>query len=117
MTKREIEKELLGAVLLENGHFDTIARRLCPSDFSDGLHRRVFEAMLILKNRQYSIDPVTIVEEMSRQKTYDPVSCSAVTALVYGARSFKDINIPINALLEVNTLQATEPEWPEFIGQ
>ena len=112
--KQQIEKDILGSILLDNAVLADAISRLQVSDFSEGFHRNVYQSMLILKGRQYSIDPINILEEMKRQETFD-ATCSSITNLTFGVADFVDLGAKVQELLDVNAAIAAEGEWPEVL--
>ena len=56
---------VLGAILLENGHYNEAAERLHADDFSLDSHRRIFGRMADLIDAGRAVDIVTLVEELS----------------------------------------------------
>lgn len=81
---REIERTVLGAVLLD----ESIFRQLAPlgiTDFTQPFHRAVFAAMLELSEEAQPLDPVLIHELVRRDNPEsDHWSVGSVTNLFYG---------------------------------
>ena len=61
------EKALLGALLLENDLFESIAS-LEPDDFSLDSHRRIFLRIMEMIDAGEAVDIVTLVERMAQTK-------------------------------------------------
>ena len=59
------EKAILGAILLNNGHYQEAAGRIAAVDFSLDSHRRVFLRMGELMSEDKSIDIVTLAEQLA----------------------------------------------------
>ena len=62
----EVERALLGSVLLDNGALNIILEFVRTDDFFADTHRIVFEKMLALFEKTHTIDLVTLSEELSR---------------------------------------------------
>jgi replicative DNA helicase len=60
----EAERSVLGAVLVENKHFQAVADLLTADDFYRSAHRHVFEAMVRVTSRGQPIDLLTITESL-----------------------------------------------------
>ncbi len=62
------EMAILGAILLNNGHFQEAAGRIEAADFSLDSHRRVFARMGELMSEGQRVDIVTLAEQLQRHK-------------------------------------------------
>ena len=62
----EVEKSILGAVLLDNGAFNTAAQVLISADFFSEANCFIYEAMMALSEKGQAVDPVTLREELER---------------------------------------------------
>ena len=62
------EKAILGAILLNNGHYQEAAGRIAAADFMLDSHRRVFLRMGELLSESKSVDIVTLAEQLQRNK-------------------------------------------------
>jgi replicative DNA helicase len=62
----DAERSVLGAILLDNHALNAALEVLQPEDFFFEQHRRVYNSMIVLGERQQGIDLVTLVEEMGR---------------------------------------------------
>ena len=56
----DVEQGLLGAILMNNEVLDQISPFLAPDDFYDGLHGRIYENCLTLRNDGRRADPLTL---------------------------------------------------------
>jgi replicative DNA helicase len=74
------ETAILGAILLNNGHYREAAGRIEAADFSLDAHRRVFLRMgeLLIDGR--SVDIVTLAEQLQRKKELPAVGGVAYLA-------------------------------------
>ncbi len=59
---------ILGAILLNNGHYQEAAGRIEAADFSLDAHRRVFQRMGELMTEGKRVDIVTLAEQLQRNK-------------------------------------------------
>jgi replicative DNA helicase len=62
----EAERSILGAVLLDNHALNAAVERLRTEDFFLPQHRRIFERMVQLGEKQHAIDTITLMEDLSR---------------------------------------------------
>jgi replicative DNA helicase len=62
------EMAILGAILLNNGHYQEAAGRIEATDFSLGAHRCVFQRMGELMTEGKRVDIVTLAEQLQRNK-------------------------------------------------
>jgi replicative DNA helicase len=62
----EAERSILGAVLLDNHALNAAVERLRTDDFFLPQHRRIFERMVQLAERQEAIDTITLMEDLAR---------------------------------------------------
>src|SRR5262245_28683670 len=69
----EAERTVLGAVLVDNGAFNSAAEILTRDDFYRESHRRIFDAMAALAERSQPIDLVTLKDELVRGAALESV--------------------------------------------
>ena len=62
----EAERSVLGAILLHNDAFNLAAEVIDSNDFFRDAHRRIFDKMVKLAERNDAIDLVTLKEELGR---------------------------------------------------
>jgi hypothetical protein len=62
------EMAILGAILLNNGHYQEAAGRIEAADFMLDAHRRVFQRMGELITEGRRVDIVTLAEQLQRNK-------------------------------------------------
>ncbi len=60
----DVEKAVLGALLVEPNCVDEAMEELTPGCFYDEKHRMIFEAMMHLVNEHASIDPLTVTQQL-----------------------------------------------------
>ena len=63
----EAEQSLLGALLLDNRHWDEVAQIIRPEDFYQSSHREIFRAIAALHEESAPVDVVTASEHLSKQ--------------------------------------------------
>jgi replicative DNA helicase len=63
----EAERSILGAVLLDNFALNAAIEKIRSDDFFLPQHRQIFERMVQLGEKQQAIDPVTLMEDLSRR--------------------------------------------------
>lgn len=63
----EAEKAVLGALLLDDSHFGTVAELLVAENFYHGTHKIVFQAMVDLAHQSKRIDLVTLQDELAKK--------------------------------------------------
>ena len=81
----DAEKTVLGAVLVDNGAFNSAAEILTRDDFYREGHRRIFDAMAALSERSQPIDLVTLKDELTRGAALESVGgASYLASLVDG---------------------------------
>lgn len=69
----ELEKSVLGALMLEKEAYGTVAEILSPSSFYKEAHRKIYEAMLHLAAKENPIDMLSVVEQLRRDGTLEEV--------------------------------------------
>lgn len=81
----EAERSVLGAILIQNDAFNSAAQIVDGGDFFRDAHRRIWEKIVTLSERNQPIDYVTLKEELLRTGELDEVGGPAyITALVDG---------------------------------
>lgn len=67
----DAERSVLGAILLRNEAFNEAAEVIDGDDFYREAHRRIFNKMVALSERNEPIDLVTLREELSKASELD----------------------------------------------
>ncbi len=67
------ERMVLGSILINANAFINAAAAIGPDDFSLDKHRRIFQRMLDLNNREERIDRVTLANELMRRGELESV--------------------------------------------
>lgn len=62
----EAERSILGAILLDNHALNAAVEKVRSEDFFLPQHRRIFERMIQLGEKQHAIDTVTLMEDLGR---------------------------------------------------
>jgi replicative DNA helicase len=76
----DAERSVLGAILVHNDAFNLAAQVIDSRDFYRDAHRRIFDKMVALNERNNAIDFVTLKEELSRAGELDEVGGPAYVA-------------------------------------
>jgi replicative DNA helicase len=63
----EAERSILGAILLDNHALNAAIEKVRSEDFFLPQHRRIFERMVQLGEKQQAIDTVTLMEDLGRR--------------------------------------------------
>ena len=76
----EAERAVLGAILLERESLPKAVELLRPSDFYKEGHRKIFDTMIVLFERNEPVDLLTLSAELSRAQVLDDVGGRAALA-------------------------------------
>jgi replicative DNA helicase len=76
----EAERSVLGAILIHNDAFNLAAEIISGADFYRDAHRRIFERMTSLSERNEAVDFVTLREALARGGELDEVGGPAYVA-------------------------------------
>src|SRR5436309_4366213 len=76
----EAERSVLGAILLHNDAFNLAAEVIDSRDFYRDAHRRIFDKMVALSERNDPIDLVTLKEELQRAGELEEIGGPAYIA-------------------------------------
>ena len=76
----DAERSILGAILLENTHYNEAAEKISSEDFALDSHQRIFQRMAELIDSGRAVDIVTLAEELSRRKEVEAVGGVAYLA-------------------------------------
>ncbi len=69
----EAEQSVLGALLLDKEAINTAIEHLRPDDFYKEANREIYEAVLVLNNRNEPVDLITLSEELKRRTTLESI--------------------------------------------
>jgi len=102
----EAEKCVLGAILIDNPSFNQAAEVIDAADFFRDAHRRIFEKMVGLSERNQPIDPVTLKDELTRSGELDEVGGPAyVASLTDGVPRSANVEYYARIVKEKSTLR------------
>ncbi len=88
------EQMLLGMLMLDDETWDRINSPLEAKDFSNAQNRHIYDAALALYNKNSSIDPITVIEELKlRGKLAEAGGKEYISELTANATSGENINI------------------------
>ena len=69
----ELEETVLGAIMLERDAFDSVIEILKPESFYKDAHRKIFEAIKDLSQKEEAIDILTVTEELKKRKELESI--------------------------------------------
>ena len=102
----EAERSVLGSILVQNDAFNMAAQLIDSRDFYRDAHRRIFERMSALSERNHAIDFVTLKEELSRNGELDEVGGPAyVASLADGVPHSTNVEYYAKIVKEKSTLR------------
>ncbi len=105
-SSEESERVILGAVLLDNAVIAQAVEHLKPEDFYSPLNRRVFAAMITLFEKQSSIDPILIGEELKKEGSLDSIGgVATITNLTFGLPHFSNVEEYIRVVRDKSMLR------------
>ncbi len=87
----QAEKALLGAMLIEQTVISEVASLLNPRDFYLDSHRKIYEAMLALWNRQEPVDLITVSGALDGQASTADIAGMAESALPSHAKRHAEL--------------------------
>jgi replicative DNA helicase len=103
----EAERSVLGAILLHNDAFNLAAEVIDSDDFFRDAHRRIFDKMVKLSERNDAIDLVTLKDELARAGEIDEVGGPAyIAALVDGVPRSTNVEHYARIIKEKATLRS-----------
>ena len=81
----EVERSILGAILLDNQAFNSAAQIVTAEDFFGDSNAVIYAAMAALSERNAGIDPITVRAELERADTLDRAGGAAyISSLIDG---------------------------------
>ena len=102
----EAEKCVLGSILIDNPSFNQAAEVIDAGDFFRDAHRRIFEKMVGLSERNQPIDPVTLKDELTRTGELDEVGGPAyIASLADGVPRATNVEYYAKIVKEKSTLR------------
>src|SRR6266581_2786283 len=102
----EAERSVLGSILLHNEAFNLAAEVIDAADFYRDAHRRIFDKMVKLSERNDAIDLVTLKEELGRSGELGEVGGPAyISALIDGVPRSTNVEHYAKIIKEKATLR------------
>src|SRR3954468_17497629 len=102
----EAERSVLGAILVHNDAFNLAAQVVEPADFYRDAHRRIYDKMISLNERNHAIDFITLKEELSRTGDIDEVGGPAyISSLADGVPRATNVEYYARIVKEKSTLR------------
>jgi replicative DNA helicase len=102
----EAERSVLGAILVHNDAFNLAAEVIDSRDFYRDAHKRIFDKMVALNERNQAIDFVTLKEELGRSGDLDHVGGPAyVASLADGVPRATNVEYYARIVKEKSTLR------------
>ena len=103
----EAEKSVLGAILIHNEAFNHAAELIDSRDFFRDAHRRIFDKMVALSERNEAIDLVTLKEELGRAGELEEVGGPAyIASLADGVPRSANVEHYARIVKEKSTLRS-----------
>jgi replicative DNA helicase len=81
----EVERSLLGGLMLDASQLSEIAERLRPEDFHRPQHTRLFELLKQLAEERGSIDVVSVMDDIGRRDAFEEYGGAAYVAALPNA--------------------------------
>lgn len=69
----EIEKVVLGALMIDSDAFSVVSELLRPDTFYEPRHQKIYTAIQTLNLREHPVDMMTVCEELKREGTFAEV--------------------------------------------
>jgi replicative DNA helicase len=102
----DAEKSVLGAILIQNEAFNAAAEFIDAGDFYRDAHRRIFNTMVALSERNDAIDFITLKEELARGGQLDDVGGPAyIASLADGVPRSANVEFYAKIVKEKSTLR------------
>jgi replicative DNA helicase len=102
----EAEKSVLGAILINNQTFNQAAEVIDAGDFFRDAHRRIFEKMVALTDRNEPVDLITLSDELTRSNEIEEVGGPAyIAALTDGVPRSANVEAYAKIVKEKSTLR------------
>ena len=114
----EAEKCVLGAILINNAAFNQAAEVIDAQDFFRDAHRRIFDRMVALQERNQPVDLVTLKDELGRSNDLDDVGGPAyIAALTDGVPRSANVEYYARIVKEKSTLRRLIQSATETLGR
>lgn len=102
----EAERSILGAILIDKDAFIRVGDILHPDDFYDPRHKEIYNSMAQLFDKHSPIDPVTLVNELEKNKKLKNIGgASFIAELTEGVVTSANITEYANIIANKATLR------------
>ncbi len=81
----EAEQSILGGILIENDAINRVVEILAPDDFYRDAHRTIFEALIVLSEKDQPADLITLTAELQKKEQLDSVGGTSYIASLIDA--------------------------------
>lgn len=102
----EIEKSVLGAILIDKNSVGIVSQILKPEDFYSDINGMVFSAMLSLYEERKPIDILTVNSQLKKDKNDDKIDSSYIADLVNTVPTAANVESYAHLLKEASTKRA-----------
>src|SRR5688572_24029286 len=114
----EAEKCVLGAILINNHAFNQAAEVIDSGDFFRDAHRRIFEKMVLLTDRNEPVDLVTLKDELTRTSELEDVGGPAyISGLTDGVPRSANVEHYAKIVKEKSTLRRLIQSANDVLGR
>ncbi|MCH8531847.1 MAG: replicative DNA helicase [Saccharospirillum sp.] len=69
----EAEQSVLGALMIDNSQWDSVAEQLMPDDFYRNEHRQIYRMMVKLSEQSQPLDVITLSEALEKERQLEAV--------------------------------------------
>jgi replicative DNA helicase len=76
----DAEQSVLGGILMENDALNKVIEILSPEDFYRDAHRKIFEALIVLSEKDEPADLITLTNELQNRNQLDSVGGASYLA-------------------------------------
>ena len=95
----DVEKAVLGSLLIDRDAFTVVSEILHPETFYDPRHQKIYRAIQTLSLNELPVDMLTVEEELKREGTHDEVG-----APLYLAELTMNVSSSVNILTHATIL-------------
>ena len=88
----EIEKVVLGSLMIDTDAFTVVSEILHPETFYDPRHQKIYQAIQTLNINEKPVDMLTVTEELKREGSFDEIGgLDYITELTMGVATSANI--------------------------
>src|SRR5262245_59128120 len=114
----DAEKSVLGAILIDNTVFNQAAEVIDSHDFFRDAHRRLFDKIVTLTDRNEPVDLVTLTDELARSGELDEVGGPAyIASLTDGVPRSTNVEYYAKIVKQKSTLRQLISSATEVLGR